>query len=137
MEIKNINEYTDLISEFLTLANKLSSIQNKLSELNYIYSYGNRERAKAILIAEAQKDYGKERVIDCFGDIFVINEDETEETIYYSRYERRERTYTGRRLLFNGKLSKEKYEIQEVLMETPDGDYDYTDYEIKVLEGEK
>lgn len=63
--------------------------------------------------------YDEDKLINCFGDIFFIDE-------------KHESYYVGRRVLWNLCLSKEQYYIEPFDDFDADGNYNYTEYEITV-----
>lgn len=133
-EKKNgMDEYVSLLRKFLEMADELSGIKSRLYELNIENSYSELSKAKAMIMCDIQRKYGKENVIDCFGDLFVINKEKTIYNIYKGIHEN---TYFGKRVLLNENLSEEVYEIQEVNIFDCDDEYDFTDYEIKLLNKE-
>lgn len=64
--------------------------------------------------------YKEEDLLNCYGDIFFIDD-------HYGDY------YVGRRVLWNLELSKEQYEIRSEEQYDSDGEYGWTEYEIKVI----
>lgn len=71
--------------------------------------------------------YDESKLLNCYGDIFLIEKTEQ----HYDR------TYIGRRVLWNLGLSEERYEITEIIETDSNGEYDYTDYEIRLYEEEE
>lgn len=68
--------------------------------------------------------YNSEFLLNCYGDIFYIEEKEVDGD---------DTRYVGRRILWNFNLSQERYEIFETKERYDDGEIDYVNYEINVL----
>ncbi len=75
---------------------------------------------KMSLLKEIYSTYEEKDVLNCYGDIFFVDEKNAD-------------FYVGRRILWNLKLSKEKYKITPFIDYDSDG-YEYeADYDIKVI----
>lgn len=68
--------------------------------------------------------YSEDKLLNCYGDIFYIDEKDADfDTTYY----------LGRRVLWNLSLSEEHYEIIKTIEYDENGDYEFEDYSIKVI----
>lgn len=117
---------------------KIISANNKVAECHKMLSEAREELWKAeYCLAECEwrntkmsywKDicakYPENKLLNCYGDIFYIDEKETDFDTNY---------YLGRRVLWNLSLSEEYYEIIETIEYDKDGDYEFEDYSIKVI----
>lgn len=120
---------------------KIISANNKVVECYKELSIARQELWKAeYCLAEAEcewrntkmnywKDicakYPENKLLNCYGDIFYIDKKEIDFDTNY---------YLGRRVLWNLSLSEERYVIEERIEHDSEGNYDNTDYEIKVVQ---
>lgn len=111
--IKANNKVAKCYKELAEAKDYLWSIEKDLTE----YSWRN---TKMSYWKDICAKYQEDRLINCYGDIFYV--DETKNGYYI-----------GRRVLWNLGLSNEQYYIEEKHICNGD-DYDYTDYEISVKE---
>lgn len=81
---------------------------------------GSWRNTKLIFWREICLKYDEKDLLNCYGDIFFVDE----------RYGT---TCIGRRILWNLELSKEKYEISYEYETDSDGDYEWTEYDIEVI----
>lgn len=90
--------------------------------MNTIIKDSEREwrNTKLSFWREICSKYDEHDLLNCYGDIFFIDQ-------------RRHDVYIGRRVLWNLGLSKEQYEIYAFIETDDDGEYLYTDYEVKVI----
>ena len=79
---------------------------------------------------EEKYPYGK--ILNAYGDIFYIDDYVLDSyTKGFSRFN--DIIYTGRRILWNLELSKEKYQIRQIPVTDEDDNYDLPDYEVECI----
>ena len=101
--------------------NKLANAQAELWEIEKDLTDGYWRNIKIDYWKDICEKYQEEKLINCYGDVFYIDEKYNNE-------------YVGRRVLWNLGLSDEKYEIQEIIENDSYCNSDYIDYKINIKE---
>lgn len=114
-QIKLLTQLKENIDEFEMLQRQISADRHYMEWRNTPLKFW----------WEITQKYKESDLLNCYGDIFFIDEVDTDN--YNSK------RYVGRRVLWNLGLSKEKYEIFECLEKDEYGEVDCIDYEINVL----
>ena len=109
--VKANNKVAECYKELAKARTELWDIERGLTD----YEWRN---TKMSYWKDICKKYPEDKLLNCYGDIFFIDEHEDD-------------WYIGRRVLWNLELSKEKYEIRETIEYDSDGEYDHIDYEIR------
>lgn len=103
---------------------ELSTARQELWKAEYCLAECEWRNTKIDYWKDICAKYPEEKLLNCYGDIFFIDKKTSDFDISY---------YLGRRVLWNLSLSEEYYEITERIEFDSEGDYDYADYEIKVV----
>lgn len=115
----------DMIMKQIELYKKLEKTAKQMADLNTkIWKNQKHEGEWRNTKFEYWRDiclkYNESDLLNCYGDIFFIDK------------QLNENFYLCRRVLWNLKLSKEQYYVEEINEVDSDGEYDYTDYDISV-----
>lgn len=116
-QMEEIIKASDKVSE---LYKELSNARKELWAAEKDLTDGEWRNTKINYWKDICSKYPKEKLLNCYGDIFYIDEHDS----YW---------YIGRRVLWNLGLSEEQYEIVETTEYNSDGETDYVDYLIKVV----
>lgn len=119
MEKEKFEKQAKLLCQYEKALGDLNKLHFEIMD-NNIDLQAESRNVKLLFWKEIIKRFKPEDLLNCYGDIFFIEE-------------KNERSYIGRRVLWNFGLSKETYIIYTTLNSDVDGDYTYTDYEIEVL----
>lgn len=105
--------------------NELSKARKELWNAEKDLTEGEWRNTKMSYWKDICAKYPEDKLLNCHGDIFYIDKKDADFDTNY---------YLGRRVLWNLSLSEEQYEITETIVYDSDDFYDYTDYEIKVVQ---
>lgn len=103
--------------------NELSKARKELWNAEKDLTEGEWRNTKMSYWKDICAKYPEEKLLNCYGDIFYIDERHIDKGFY-----------VGRRVLWNLSLSNEQYYIEEIVEVDSDGEYDYTDYVISIKE---
>ena len=105
--------------------NELSKARKELWNAEKDLTEGEWRNTKMSYWKDICAKYPEDKLLNCYGDIFFIDKKIADfDTTYY----------LGRRVLWNLSLSEEQYRIIERDEYDSEGNYDNTDYEIKVVQ---
>lgn len=119
MTDKEIEKYIDIYRKSLLKAEELAELKSQLAKMERSIEDCEWRNVKLGLWKTICTKYSDSDLLNCYGDIFFIEDKDDD-------------TYWGRRVLWNLGLSDETYEIHEIVETDSDGNYDFTDYEIKL-----
>lgn len=119
MTDKEIKEYIELYRKSLLKVEELGELKVQMRNMERAVEDCEWRNVKLGLWKTICGKYDDSDLLNCYGDIFFITEKEDD-------------YYIGKRVLWNLELSKESYEIHEIVETDSDGNYDFTDYEIKL-----
>lgn len=120
MTDNEIKDYIELYRKSLLKVEELGELKAQMRNMERAVEDCEWRNVKLGLWKTICTKYSDSDLLNCYGDIFFITEKD-------------EDVYIGRRVLWNLELSHEYYEIREVEQCDCEGNYDFTDYEIKVL----
>lgn len=123
---KEIEKVEQLLEKYKLLQENIEQYYNIQSEISNLRGHCPEWRnTKTEYWYDITKKYDEKQLLNCYGDIFYIVKTETIDGIT---------THTGKRVLWNLKLSRELYHIEEHIEYERDDDgceeYCWTDYEI-------
>lgn len=119
MKEKDIEKYISIFNKGQKLLSELNEVRLDIVSMN-IDEEAEYRNVKLSFWKHICSKYDKNKLLNCYGDVFFIEE-------------RNSGAYIARRVLWGLGLSQERYIIYEIISETSDGEYDYTDYEVEVL----
>ena len=119
MDKEKFKKQAELLCKYEKALKNLQNLHFEIMD-NNIDLQAESRNVKLIFWKEIIKRFKPEDLLNCYGDIFFIEE-------------KNESSYIGRRVLWNFGLSKETYIIYTTANTDVDDDYTYTDYEIEVL----
>lgn len=101
------------IQEFKTIKDQLWELERRAKDMTF-------RNVPVSLLEYIYTKYPQEKVLNCYGDIFLISESHSG-------------TYIGNRILWDLGLSKERYVIEQFDYVDEDGEIFEPDYKITIL----
>lgn len=126
MDTNEMKEYLKLVNEFNTKTKECDEIYTRLTQIK-CDSMAEWRGVKVDCWRDICHRYNEESLINADGDIFFIHKKDFE--TYNSK------AYFGRRVLWNLKLSEEKYVIFETPIYDIDGEFLYYEYVVELDKG--
>ncbi len=114
--------YLEKVLKDKELSNKILNVFARLAS----HVDGSCRNVDNRILEVVNENYKYEDYINAYGEIYVIEK--------FLGFDGEDRLYLCKRLKFDMKTSKERYQIREVNEFDSDDQYDYTDYEIKLFE---
>ena len=120
LTLEEMQERIGLYSRLARTIEEMKDIRSKLWELEKDYEVQYWGNARVDFWEAICEKYQLKDLLSCYGDIFFI-------------LEKGDNWYIGRRILWNLGLSDEKYEITVSTDADVEGNFNYYEYDIKVI----
>ena len=117
---EQMEKHAELQKKLLNNIQEFKNIKDQLWNLEYQGADITYRNVPVSLLEYIYTKFPQDKVLNCYGDIFLIEEKHIE-------------TYIGNRILWDLSLSKEKYLIEQCDDISEDGEFLEQDYQVTII----